>query len=79
MTKKAMVDLLRAGVVPLVQVHDELNFSVGEIDEVLQLKEMMESAVELEVPVVADVELGPSWGEGVKYEQRGNKLLAATS
>ena len=78
MTKKAMVDLYREGFIPLVQVHDELNFSESNIQNVLRIKEIMESAVELSVPIIADIEMGPSWGEGVKYEPDGDGLLAVT-
>ncbi|MBC7288032.1 MAG: DNA polymerase I, partial [Armatimonadetes bacterium] len=48
----------------LLQVHDELVFEVpkSEIDEVARLvKEVMEGAAELQVPLVADVKAGPNW------------------
>ena len=79
MTKKAMVDLHREGIVPLVQVHDELNFSGGDFAQILKIKEIMENAVALSVPIVADLEMGPSWGETVKYEQCGDKFLEVSS
>ena len=60
MTKKAMVDLYKEGIVPHIQVHDELDISVdGNADKI---KEIMESAVELEVPNKVDYESGPNWG-----------------
>ncbi len=60
MTKKAMVELHKEGIIPHIQVHDELDISVkGNADKI---KEIMESAVELEVPNKVDYESGPNWG-----------------
>ena len=60
MTKKAMVDLYKEGIVPHIQVHDELDISVnGNADKI---KDIMESAVELEIPNKVDYESGPNWG-----------------
>ena len=60
MTKKAMVDLYKEGIIPHIQVHDELDISVdGNADKI---KKIMESAVELEVPNKVDYESGPNWG-----------------
>ena len=60
MTKKAMVDLYKEGIIPHIQVHDELDISVdGNADKI---KNIMESAVELEVPNKVDYESGPNWG-----------------
>ena len=50
----------------MLQVHDELDLSVplAEVDEVASLvKEIMESVVELSVPLVADVSSGRNWAE----------------
>ena len=59
MTKKAMVDLYKEGIIPHIQVHDELDISVdGNSDKI---KNIMESAVELEVPNKVDYESGPNW------------------
>ena len=60
MTKKAMVDLYKEGIIPHIQVHDELDISVdGNSDKI---KNIMESAVELEVPNKVDYESGPNCG-----------------
>ena len=60
MTKKAMVELHKEGITPHIQVHDELDISVnGNADKI---KEIMESAVELEVPIKVDYESGKNWG-----------------
>jgi len=60
MTKKAMVELHKEGIVPHIQVHDELDVSVNGNEN--KIKEIMESAVELEVPNKVDYEFGPNWG-----------------
>jgi DNA polymerase I-like protein with 3'-5' exonuclease and polymerase domains len=60
MTKKAMVELHKEGITPHIQVHDELDISVNNNAD--KIKEIMESAVELEVPIKVDYESGPNWG-----------------
>ena len=62
LTKKAMLDLYNElGVIPHLQVHDELDLSYkGDIKPV---KEIMENCIELEVPLKVSVEKGRSWGE----------------
>jgi DNA polymerase I-like protein with 3'-5' exonuclease and polymerase domains len=63
MTKKAMVDLYKEGIIPHIQVHDELDISVESKDHATKIKEIMESAVSLEVPNKVDYESGPNWGK----------------
>jgi len=60
MTKKAMVELHKEGITPHIQVHDELDISVNNNAD--KIKEIMESAVELEIPNKVDYESGPNWG-----------------
>ena len=60
MTKKAMVELHKEGITPHIQVHDELDISVDNNAD--KIKEIMESAVDLEVPNKVDYESGPNWG-----------------
>ena len=62
-TKKAMVNLYESGYIPHIQVHDELDFSVESEKQEKEIKEIMESCVQLEVPSVVDLEKGKSWGE----------------
>ena len=47
----------------MLQVHDELAFSVESVEEARELAKKMEQAVPLQVPNKCDVDLGPSWGE----------------
>jgi DNA polymerase I-like protein with 3'-5' exonuclease and polymerase domains len=55
-----MVDLYKEGIIPHIQVHDELDISVDNNAD--KIKEIMESAVQLEVPNKVDYESGPNWG-----------------
>ena len=63
MTKKAMIDLHKEGIIPHIQVHDELDISVESPERAKHIKEIMESAVELEIPNKVDYESGKNWGD----------------
>ena len=63
MTKKAMVDLYKEGLLAHIQIHDELDFSVESEAQADKIKQIMEQAVNLEVPNKVDYESGPNWGE----------------
>ena len=62
MTKKAMIDLHKEGIIPHLQVHDELDISVQDSKQADKIKEIMESTVSLEVPNKVDYEEGDNWG-----------------
>ena len=62
MTKKAMIDLHAEGIIPHLQVHDELDISVQNKKEADKIKEIMETTVSLEVPNKVDYEEGDNWG-----------------
>ena len=61
MTKKAMVDLYEKGIIPHIQIHDELCFSITDHESKL-IKETMEQTISLEVKNKVDFESGPNWG-----------------
>lgn len=61
-TKKAMVELHKAGFDLLLSVHDELALSVNKREEAEEAAHIMANAVQLEVPSVVDVEIGETWG-----------------
>ena len=63
MTKKAMVDLYKEGLLAHIQIHDELDFSIQSKEQSNKIKQIMENAVDLKVPNKVDYESGPSWGE----------------
>src|SRR5207342_3157449 len=43
--KKAMVDIYKAGYLPLIQLHDELGFSFSDRAKALQCAKLMEEAL----------------------------------
>jgi DNA polymerase I-like protein with 3'-5' exonuclease and polymerase domains len=62
-TKAAMVNVFKEKrKTPLVQVHDELAFSVTEATEARDLRKIMEDAVQLAVPCPAAIKIGENWG-----------------
>jgi len=63
MTKKAMIDLYKEGVVPHIQIHDELDISVESDAAAKKIIEIMENAVSLEIPNKVDYESGKTWGD----------------
>tara|TARA_B100000475_G_C14733704_1_gene203024 strand:+ start:204 stop:401 length:198 start_codon:yes stop_codon:yes gene_type:complete len=63
MTKKAMLSLYREGVIPHIQIHDELDISVASLQDAEKIIEVMEQAVDLQVPNKVDFEKGDSWGD----------------
>jgi len=63
MTKKAMVELYKANIIPHIQIHDELDISIKDDKEAEQIVDIMESAVKLEVPNKVDYESRNNWGE----------------
>tara|TARA_R110000744_G_scaffold64105_2_gene132014 strand:+ start:1271 stop:3130 length:1860 start_codon:yes stop_codon:yes gene_type:complete len=63
-TKKAMVDVYeKLGVTPLIQVHDELNCSVKSDKEAQEIKNIMETCIDLKVPSNVDYKVKDNWGE----------------
>jgi DNA polymerase I-like protein with 3'-5' exonuclease and polymerase domains len=62
-TKKAMLELYRAGILPMLQLHDELDVSVESKEDGERIMEIMENCVPMSIPSVVDMELGPTWGE----------------
>ena len=63
MTKKSMLALYQEGVIPHVQIHDELDISVSSIEEAQKIIDVMEQAVDLQVPNKVDFEKGDNWGD----------------
>ena len=63
MTKKAMLDLYREGIIPHIQIHDELDLSVESPERAKKIIEIMENAVTLKVPNKVDYESGETWGD----------------
>ena len=63
MTKKSMVALYENGIIPHIQIHDEVDISVESDVHAEEIIKIMEAAVELQVPNKVDYEKGANWGE----------------
>ena len=63
MTKQAMLNLYREGIVPHIQIHDELDISVESDKQAKKIIEIMEEAVTLKIPNKVDYESGDNWGQ----------------
>ena len=63
MTKKSMLELYKEKIIPHIQIHDELDISVESDTQAKRIKEIMESAVDLEIPNKVDYESGKNWGD----------------
>jgi DNA polymerase I-like protein with 3'-5' exonuclease and polymerase domains len=58
-----MLDLYQAGYIGMLQMHDDLSFSIKTREVIPEIVKIMCCAVKLEVPVRCKPEVGPSWGE----------------
>jgi DNA polymerase I-like protein with 3'-5' exonuclease and polymerase domains len=62
-TKIAMRDCWREGILPMLQLHDELDFSIGDPMLGMRASQIMIDAVKLNVPMKVDLQYGHSWGQ----------------
>ena len=62
MTKKAMVLLYEKGIVPHIQIHDELCLSIDSEQKASIIKETMEKAIILLIPNKVNCKKGKNWG-----------------
>ena len=59
-----MVDVYeKLGIIPLIQVHDELNCSVKSDKEAKEIKNIMETCIDLTVPSNVDYKIKDNWGD----------------
>ena len=63
MTKQAMLNLYKEGIVPHIQIHDELDISVIDDIQAKKIIDIMENAVQLAIPNKVDYESGNNWGD----------------
>ena len=63
MTKKSMLELYKKGIVAHIQIHDELDLSVESPEHAKKIIDIMENAVQLDVPNKVDYESGENWGD----------------
>lgn len=73
-TKMAMRECWRAGIVPMIQMHDELGISTADPSLISKVVGLMRDVVKLTVPVKVDAEFGPSWGQA-KYKDWSKMVL----
>jgi DNA polymerase I-like protein with 3'-5' exonuclease and polymerase domains len=66
---QALVKLYRSGFKVICSVHDEINLAVNSVEEALEAKKIMENAIDLSVPSVGELTIGPSWGEAVSLSE----------
>ena len=62
MTKKAMVDLYEKGIVPHIQIHDELCISVNNDYTANIIQNVMETTIPLEISNKVNCKKGENWG-----------------
>ena len=66
MTKTAMLNLYKEGIVAHIQIHDELDISI-ESEEAKKKSEkvieIMENSVKLEIPNKVEYKSGETWGD----------------
>ena len=64
MTKQCMVKIYQElDELPLVQIHDELAFSVPNLARAQEICSVMQTAVPLAVPTPSEIALGDNWGQ----------------
>jgi DNA polymerase I-like protein with 3'-5' exonuclease and polymerase domains len=62
MTKKAMVDLYEKGIIPHIQIHDELCISVDSQYMINVIQNVMETTIPLEISNKVNCKKGENWG-----------------
>lgn len=70
-TKLAMRACWKEGIVPLIQMHDELGCSVGSQREGDRICELMRDIVSLNVPMKVDGAYGHTWGQASQEAPKG--------
>jgi len=73
MTKKAMVNLYEKGILPQIQIHDELCLSIKNDKEALMVKNIMETAIPLIVDNKVNYKTGKNWGTIKKNRRKHGK------
>ena len=66
----------REGLVPLIQMHDELGFPVATEREGARVTEIMREVIPLRVPMLVDAEYGVSWGAAKNDWKNRDKVRA---
>ena len=72
-TKRAMLMCWRAGYVPMLQMHDELAFSLMREKDGKIIAQLMRDAIKISVPMRVDEEYGETWGTAKYSFAEGRK------
>jgi DNA polymerase I-like protein with 3'-5' exonuclease and polymerase domains len=65
--KLAIRELYKENLMPHIQVYDEINSTIYSDSQAKRIQEIMETIIpDIVVPMVADIHIGPSWGEAEK-------------
>ena len=64
-----MVDLYDKGILPQIQIHDELCLSIKDDKQAKIVKDTMEQAIILEVDNKVNYKSGPNWGNIKEYKK----------
>ena len=84
--KKSMLLIWRERIVPLLQMHDELDFSTADERVGETVSEIMRTSVETRVPMLVDGDWGTTWGDAspskedpdrVSYARAHERMLEA--
>jgi len=67
--KKTLIEIDRRGIDINLVVHDEFDFCFTDLRVAKEVRECQLNVVKFGVPMLVDLEIGPSWGEGVKVEK----------
>lgn len=67
--KLTLIECEKEGIPIQLIVHDEFDHSFTDIKQAKRVRELQLNVVKFGVPMLVDVEIGPSWGEGVKIEK----------
>ena len=62
---RLVYELWKEGMVPHIQIHDELDFSIFNKEQSEMVIDKMVNCVDMRVPLVVDYESGDNWGEAV--------------
>ena len=77
LSKQAYIDIMDSGILDVlkvhVTVHDEFDFSVPRTkvghEAFAEAQHLMENALKLRVPIIAEAELGPNWADLHDFEK----------
>lgn len=77
-TKRAMLEMWREGITPLIQMHDEVGASIQSREQVQRIAQIMIETTPLLVPTIVDSEVGPTWGDAkMTWDAYADKYLRA--